>query len=119
MKSYKELIVWQKSVTLVLSVYKLTEEFPDAEKFGLISQMRRCAVSIPSNIAEGWGRASDKEKKQFVRIAYGSASELETQLLISYKLGFVEKKKCDEADTELTEVLKMLNGLINKLTTSC
>jgi len=80
LKSYKELIVWQKSMTLVKELYKLTESFPENEKFGLTSQMRRASISIPSNIAEGWGRLSRKNYIQFLRISRGSLFELETQI---------------------------------------
>lgn len=82
-KSYKELIVWQKSMVLVSDIYKVSASFPDSEKFGLTSQMRRASVSIPSNIAEGWGRLSRKNYIQFLRISRGSLFELETQLLIT------------------------------------
>ena len=80
LKSYKELIVWQKSMTLVKELYKLTESFPENEKFGLTSQMRRASISIPSNIAEGWGRLSRINYIQFLRISRGSLFELETQI---------------------------------------
>lgn len=89
--SYRQLIVWQKSIELVELIYKLTQGFPKAELFGLVSQIRRAAISIPSNIAEGYGRRSDKEYLQFYSFSYGSALELETQLFIAQKLGFGEK----------------------------
>jgi len=113
MKTYKELHVWEKSVELVTSIYTATRRFPEDEKFGLISQMRRCAVSIPSNIAEGHGRKSNVEFARYLRISYGSSSELETQLIISKKLNFLSDKDFDKINSELTEVRKMLNKLIS------
>ena len=86
--SYKDLIVWQKSIQLALEIYKITEEYPKSELYGLVSQMRRCSVSISSNIAEGRSRVSRKQFAQFLIIAHGSASELETQIEISKKLPF-------------------------------
>lgn len=85
-KSYKELIVWQKSIELVKEVFLLTDGFPKSEIYGIISQMRRAAISIPSNIAEGFGRRSIKSSGQFYSIAYGSALELETQMIIAREL---------------------------------
>ena len=91
-KTHKDLDVWKKSMDLVEGVYRLTKSFPDSEKYGLTNQMRRCAVSIPSNIAEGAGRNSKKEFKQFLYISLGSISELETQLIISSKLNYLKNK---------------------------
>jgi len=88
MKSYKELLVWQKSMVLVKEIYQLTASFPDVEKFGLTSQMRNAAISIPSNIAEGWGRQSRKSYIQFLRISRGSLFELETQVIIAKTLEY-------------------------------
>src|SRR3989304_8646372 len=111
-KSYKELIVWQKSIMLVKAVYNLTSKFPSEEKFGITSQIRRAAVSIPSNIAEGYGRRSHKEYLQFYSIAYGSALELETQLIISKDLQFADLKDFEMSEKILLEVLKMLNTMV-------
>lgn len=111
MRSYKELIVWQKSIELVIEIYRITSLFPKSELFGLVSQMRKAVVSIPSCIAEGYGRRSRKEKDQFYLIAFGSALELETQIIISKKLGFIDEKDSIRADELLTEVLKMLNKM--------
>lgn len=108
-QSYKDLIVWQKSMLLVTIVFKLSEEFPRSELFGIVSQMRRAAVSIPSNIAEGWGRRSIKEYHQFYAIAYGSVLELETQLLISQNLKFGNSLKYQTIYSLLIEVSKMLH----------
>ena len=112
--SYKDLIVWQKAVELVEAVYKLTSKFPSEEKFAIISQLRRAAVSVPSNIAEGYGRRSNKEYLQFFSIAYGSALELETQLIISKKLKFALEQNFKESDILLEEVKKMLYTMIFK-----
>lgn len=114
LKSYKELIVWQKSMTLVKEIYQLTYNFPNDEKFGLISQMRRSSISIPSNIAEGWGRLSRKNYIQFLRISRGSLFELETQLLIAKDLNYIKDSK--EIEGLIIEISKMLNSLIKKLT---
>ena len=106
--TYKDLIVWQKSILLVKSIYKLTKEYPKAEVFSLIDQIRRAAISISSNIAEGYGRRSHKEYLQFYSIAYGSALEVETQLIISKELGFVANENFNEISSLLTEIIKML-----------
>lgn len=111
MKSYRELIVWQKSIDLVVLVYTLTREYPKEELYGLVSQMRRAAVSIPSNIAEG-SRRLGKDRLHFLRIAYGSASELETQIEISRRLVFGNKGTLSVTEDLLCEVLKMLNVMI-------
>ena len=89
LKNFKELKVWEKSYQLSLSIYKITTEFPNDEKFGLTSQVRRAAVSIPSNIAEGYGRRTRADYIKFLHIAYGSCCELETQILLSGDLGFM------------------------------
>lgn len=112
-KSYRELIVWQKSMTLVQEIYTLTFLFPNDEKFGLTSRMRRAAVSIPSNIAEGWGRSSRKNYIQFLRISRGSLFELETQILIANELKFINGSASIE--NLIIEISKMLNSLIRKL----
>ncbi len=111
MKTHKDLIVWQKSIVLVKKVYALTQTFPKDEMFGLISQMRRCAVSIPSNIAEGHGRGSEKELVRFLEIALGSTAELETQLIISKELGFVTVEDFETLIREINEIVKMLSAL--------
>jgi len=110
-KSFKDLIVWQKSYELVLAIYKLTKNFPKEEIYGLSQQMRRSAISISSNIAEGYGRQYNKEYKQFLCIAYGSRCELETQYLLSVDLCYVDK---DESILKLIdEVGKMLYRMVN------
>jgi four helix bundle protein len=108
MRKYKDLIIWQRSVELSATIYKITADFPHEEKYGLISQMRRSSVSVPSNIAEGSGRSSDKEFKRFLEIAYGSLYELQTQLIISKKLSFISDLLANELDEEIIEIQKMI-----------
>ena len=110
--SYKELIVWQKSLQLVKLIYNVTKQFPKDEQFGLTSQIRRAAVSIPSNIAEGYGRRSHKEYKQFYSIAYGSALEVDTQLIIAKELSYISAKEFESAVSILNEVIRMLYVMI-------
>jgi len=114
-RSHKDLIVWQKAMQLTKMIFLLTNKFPDSEKFGLVSQMRRAAVSIPSNIAEGHGRQSRKELKQFYATAYGSALELETQMILAKELKFGEAAGFQQPTDLLLEVLKMLNVIIRKI----
>lgn len=111
--SYKDLIVWQKSIDLVVEIYALTQKFPKTEAFGLSSQMRRASVSIPSNITEGYRRQAIGEYQHFLYIANASASELETQVIISKKI--YEKLDYSKVDNILLEVVKMLNSLIFKI----
>ena len=112
MGNHKELVVWQKSITLVKLVYQQTGSFPSDERFGLTNQMRRCSVSIPSNIAEGFGRGSDKELTQFLRMSLGSSSELDTQLILSKELHYMDEKRYNELSALNEEVAKMLSSLI-------
>jgi four helix bundle protein len=109
--NHKDLDVWKKSMDLVETIYKLTQTFPDAEKFGLTSQMRRSAVSIPSNIAEGAARKGDKELIHFLHIALGSLSELETQYLIAIRLEFIKNE--EGCELQMIEVKKLLLGFRN------
>jgi four helix bundle protein len=113
--SYKDLLVWQKAIKLVKETYLLTRQLPEDEKFGLISQMKRCSVSIPSNIAEGWGRNSTKSYIQFLRIARGSLLELETQLIICKELTYVSVETYDKINDLIVEESKMLNALIKAI----
>ena len=108
MQTYKDLIVWQKSIDLVLEIYNITKSFPNEEKFGLVSQMRRCSVSIPSNLAEGYARKNRRENAQYVNISFGSATELETQIIISKKLKFISDDRYRKIDQLLDEILRML-----------
>lgn len=113
MKTHKDLLVWKKSIELVTEVYELTKSFPEEEKFGLINQLRRAAVSIPSNIAEGAARNSKKEFVRFLSIALGSSAELQTQLLISKNLGYLSGQ--NELNLEFEAVSKMISGLIRSI----
>jgi four helix bundle protein len=115
MKTYQDLIIWQKSIELVIVVYKLTSEFPKEEIFGLTSQIRRATVSIPSNVAEGKMRGGNVEFKRFLLIAFASGAELETQLIIAKKLPKTAKLDYNEVDSLLEEVMRMLNKLISQL----
>jgi four helix bundle protein len=110
---HRDLKVWKDSIDIVCRLYDLTKTFPPAEQYGLVSQMRRAAVSIPSNIAEGAARASTREFIQFLRISLGSLAELETQIIISERLGFVNHDK--ELNNSLVTLRKMLSSLIAKL----
>ena len=114
MRDFRKLEVWQESMKIVEDVYKLTESFPDTEKYGLVSQLRRCAVSMPSNISEGCSRASSKEFSRFLQIAIGSAFELETQLIISERIGY-KKDKFPHILKDLNKLQKRLNALNSKL----
>ncbi|OGK08506.1 hypothetical protein A2767_05410 [Candidatus Roizmanbacteria bacterium RIFCSPHIGHO2_01_FULL_35_10] len=118
MKSYKELIVWQKAISLTELIYKTTWNFPKAEIYGLTSQIRRCSVAIPSNIAEGFHRGHRNEYIQFLRIAYSSGAELETQLLIALRINYLKQEEFEKLNNLLQEIMKMLNVLIFKLTDS-
>ncbi|MBR5914520.1 MAG: four helix bundle protein [Selenomonadaceae bacterium] len=113
-KDFKELLVWQKSMKLAAEVYRITKKLPKDELFGLTNQLRRAAVSIPSNIAEGNGRDSTKEYLRFLYIARGSRSEVETQLLLCVELGYLQKTEIVTALEICTEVGKMLNAVISK-----
>jgi four helix bundle protein len=115
MQDFRKLMVWQKSHALVLEVYRISRDFPSEERFGLTSQMRRCAVSIPSNIAEGCGRGSDPDFARFLTIAMGSSSELEYQLLLSKDLGYLETMLYQSLELKVIEVKRMLAGLIQKV----
>ena len=110
--SYKDLIVWQRSIELVIEIYVLTDRFPIEESYGLTSQMRRAAVSIPSNIAEGRFRGTKNDFLHFLRIAYSSGAELETQLEIAEKLPKTKSLNYNRADSLLEEVMRMLNAMI-------
>lgn len=113
MTTYRDLVAWQRAIELVLAIYKLTGDLPQAELYGLTSQMRRAAVSIPSNIAEGHRRGSRNEFMRFLRISYGSGAELETQIEIIKRLEYVSDGTCQKADSLLTEVMKMINKLLH------
>jgi four helix bundle protein len=111
--SYQKLFVWQESYRLVQKVYKLSNQLPDSERFGLVSQMRRAAVSITSNLAEGSGRFGKNEMRHFCSIAIGSANELEVQLMLSKDLGYFSSESYNESIALLRSVLRLLNCLKN------
>ena len=112
---YKDLLVWQKGIALVKLVYRITSVFPTEEKFGLVSQMRRAAVSIPSNIAEGQARHTKGEFVQFISHAEGSVAELDTQLIIAVQLSYCTQAQADSAFELLSELRRMLNALRRRL----
>ena len=114
-KHYKQLLVWQKGMALAKEIYRLTAKFPSDERFGLVAQMRRAAVSVPSNIAEGQARQSTKEFLQFLSHASGSLAEVETQLLLSIDLGYCKKEDTAVAAGLIEELQKMLPALRRKL----
>jgi four helix bundle protein len=118
MKNYKDLIVWQKAMGLVKLIYEATGNFPSCEKFGLTDQLRRSAISIPSNIAEGYGRGHKKDYVRFLQIARGSLYEMETQTEIASMLNYLSKDDYSKILTLSIEIEKMLNSLISKLTDS-
>jgi four helix bundle protein len=113
-QSFRDLIVWQKSHKLALEIYRLTKTFPSDEKFGIISQMRRAAVSVPANIAEGFTRRSIKDKSNFYNISQSSLHELEYFLILSKDLGYINNF---DLFSSIDEIAKMLHGLISSLTT--
>lgn len=115
MTNYKDLVVWQKAIQLVTDIYKLTKIFPKEEAYGLVSQMHRSAISIPSNIAEGHDRNSDKEFSNFLCIARGSLAELETQIIISENLEYINQEQKAYILNKCYEIGKMINGLLKKL----
>ncbi len=115
MNKFKELLVWQKAMDLVEQIYVLTADFPKEEKFGLQSQIRRCAVSIPSNIAEGAGRNSKNEFRHFLSIALGSSYELETQLSLALRFNYFIKDTLEGISNKLDQVQKMIVGLSKTL----
>ena len=112
--NHKNLDVWKKSISLVKNIYSVTRNFPDDEKFGIVNQIRRAAVSIPSNIAEGCGRCSDKELLRFLDIANGSLAELETQLIISEQLGYIASNDLIKQINSLGQILSGLKRHIKQ-----
>ena len=110
-QNYKDLLVWQKGITLAKSIYRLTQSFPSEEKFGLTAQMRRAAVSIPSNLAEGQARHTSGEFVQFISHAEGSSAELDTQLILAVELGFCKKTTAIPIYELIDEIRRMLNAL--------
>ena len=115
LKNYKELKVWQKAYSFCLQIYQATRKFPNEEKFGLTSQIRRSAVSISSNIAEGYGRKTTVDYIRFLYIAYGSLCELETQIMLAGDLSYVKNQDLDSLLANLSEIERMLKALIRSL----
>lgn len=115
MHNFKELVVWQKSKILVKDIYLLTRKFPDFERFGLMSQIQRASISIPSNIAEGSGRSSKKDFARFLEIAWSSSFEVENHLIISRDLEYITEIELKEFSKKIEEVQKMLYSFINKI----
>ena len=114
-KSYRDLIVWQKSMQLVSEVYLQSKAFPSEELYGLTSQIRRCAISIPSNIAEGYGRNSTNDYKRFLQISVGSLYELQTQIEIAFRLNYLTEPYFNQTSALCTEIDKMLYTIIQKI----
>ncbi|WP_282787036.1 four helix bundle protein [Flavobacterium croceum] len=115
-KSYKDLLIWEKGIEIVALTYKIVSSFPKDELYALSSQIKRSSISIPSNIAEGYGRQSTQNYIQFIKIARGSLCELETQLLVAKKLDFIQDEKLfSELINQITEESKMINSFLNRL----
>lgn len=112
--NFKELKVWQRSKALAIKIYQVTKQFPREEIFGLTQQIRKSAVSVPSNIAEGCGRGTDRELVRFLDIAQGSAFELETQLIIASELQYLKKTESRETIDELSQIQRMIDGFRDK-----
>ena len=115
MKTHKDLDVWQEGISLVIDVYKIIKQFPSEERFGLVDQIKRSAVSIPSNIAEGAARGSGKDFIRFLHISLGSLAELETQLIISNRLSFISYEELGNFDSQFISIRKKILGLIKYL----
>ena len=115
LKNYKELKVWQKSYELCLEIYRITAKFPTEERYGLTSQIRRSVVSIPSNIAEGYGRKTTLDDVRMLYISYGSVCEFETQILLAGDLDLIEKGELDTLQKDIAEIERMLKALIKSL----
>ena len=117
MASYKELKVWQKGIQLVKDVYKITAAFPRGELFGLVDQLRRASVSIPSNIAEGMGRKTIKAKQQFIEYSYGSLMEVLCQLQLANDLGYISEEELNEERVHIEDTARIISGLYSYLET--
>src|SRR5579871_2846931 len=115
-QDYRDLIVWQRAIDMTVCIYQMTQLFPKTEIYGLTSQMRRASISIASNIAEGRGRLNPAEFRQFLGLAQGSAYELETQLLVSTRLGLIDEDRFATANAMANEISKMLTSFLQKLT---
>ncbi len=117
-KSLEDLEIWNEGLSLVEKIYAVTQKFPKEEIYGLSSQLRRAAVSIPSNVAEGFARFHNREYKQFLYIALGSCAETKTQIIIASRLGYIENEKKDTLLKKIEQISKMIMGLIKKLNTN-
>lgn len=115
MRKFKELHIWKRSVELATTIYAITQNYPETERYGLISQMRRSSISVSSNIAEGAGRTSKKEFKHFLDISYGSLYELQSQMIISHNLGFINAQQAKQLESEIEEIQKMVFSYAQKL----
>ena len=115
MESYRELKVWEQAMNLAVACYETTKTFPREELFGMASQIRRSASSIPANIAEGWGRQSTGDYIKFLRVAQGSLKELETHLILSHRVGLLDADTIQKLDSRTTEIGKMLAALIRSV----
>lgn len=115
MHSFRELKIWQRSMDLAEMIYQLTDGFPKDEKFGLSSQLKRCAVSIPSNISEGAGRGTNRQFKYFLEISMGSCNEVQTQIELSYRLGFIKKEVLYKVADETLQIYRMILSFYNSL----
>ena len=114
-KTYRDLNIWNAGIALVKEIYNCTEKFPKHEIYGLVSQMRRAAISIPSNVAEGFRRYHNKEYRQFLNVALGSCAELETQIIIAMELNYIQKSKEMELLENSDHICRMISNLIKKL----
>jgi four helix bundle protein len=117
--SFRDLRVWQQSIELAVCVYRGTEGFPRQEIYGLVQQMRRAAVSVPSNIAEGKGHSTDKDFRRFLFHARGSLMELETQIMLAGKLQYLSEEQASDLQNTATQVGRSLTGLLNALSATC
>ena len=114
--NFKKLTIWQEGIELVIETYKITKTFPSEEKFGLSSQLNRCSVSIPSNIAEGTSKSSEKHFKNYLETALGSSFEWETQLIIAFKIGYITESKFKELENRINKTQNMIYNFMMKLT---
>ena len=115
MHNYRELKIWQRSMDFVVRVYEVTANFPGDEKYGLVSQLRRCTVSIPSNISEGAGRATNRQFKQYLEFSMGSVNEVQTELELAYRLNYIDKTVYEELVDEGIQIYKMILAFYNSL----
>ena len=117
MKTFRDLLIWQRAMDFVVLIYKCTDSFPDTEKFGLVSQLRRAAISLPSNIAEGYGRNSGGDFNRFLNIAMGSLFEIQTQIELSYLLKYLSKEEFEKLYELTREIERMTDSFIRTLNT--